>query len=283
MSKKETQERSHPCAAFDMEDPVEAYEHMDYRIVEDYGDKAYGHYLYTWDDGQRMLGKCQTCGGYILIQSSEFHSMSDESSDSYYTDWFPVSSPEEADELNRKYDGFQIETEFEDRYLTRTNGSLSWAGKKTETGASEGSTKRSYEKYTGLILGGSGAALLILAILELVDVGMIPIIIYALAFLAALFLMSRREKSMFPQWEGLRWRIPSSKILCLLGIFVGLLLAENLMDTDAPLLIFGIFAAGMLAPLQNFLNAKKYHMDDLDSIEELTEKYPEASEEMVVK
>ena len=118
--------QSYPCIAFKFEDPREAYEHMKYEVVEDYGCEAYGHYLYTWDDGYRILAKCKNCRGYILVQSSEFHSFTD-SGDSYYTDWFPVSSPREADEFNRKYDGFQIESEFNDRYLMMTNGSLGWS------------------------------------------------------------------------------------------------------------------------------------------------------------
>lgn len=126
MIKETGTDRPHACIAFGFKDAREAYEHMECKTVEDYGGQAYGHYLYTWDDGGRRLARCSKCGGFILIQSSEFHSFTD-SGDSYYTDWFPVSSPEEADELNRKYDGFQIETEFKGRYLMRTNGALSWS------------------------------------------------------------------------------------------------------------------------------------------------------------
>ncbi|MDO4868870.1 MAG: hypothetical protein Q4A65_01070 [Bacillota bacterium] len=143
--------------------------------------------------------------------------------------------------------------------------------------------KRSYEKYTKFILGSVGAGFLILAILMILDIGTIPIIIYAAAFLAAVFLISKREKSLFPQWEGLRWRVPSVQIVFLIGVFIGLLIVENLLDTDSPLLMFGVFLAGILAPLQNYRNAKKYHMDELHSIEELKQKYPEASENMVIR
>ena len=62
----------------------------------------------------------------MLVQSSEFHSFTD-APDGYYTDFFPVSSLEEADELNKKYDGFAIEREFEGRYLMETNGYLKWS------------------------------------------------------------------------------------------------------------------------------------------------------------
>lgn len=126
VSKTSYSGQSYPCIAFKFEDSREAYEHMNYEIVKGYGCMAYGHYLFTWDDSYRMLAKCENCGGYILIQSSEFHSFTD-IGDSLYTDWFPISSPKDADEANRKHDGFQIESEFNDRYLMITNGSLGWS------------------------------------------------------------------------------------------------------------------------------------------------------------
>ena len=115
-----------PCEAFSFSNPRKAYEHMKYRVVTDFGRSQYGHSLYTWDDGRRFLAQCRNCGGYILIQSSEYHSFTD-SPDDYYTDFFPVSSLEETDELNRKYSGFAIEEEFRGRFLMETNGRISWA------------------------------------------------------------------------------------------------------------------------------------------------------------
>ena len=109
------------CIGFKMKDAVEAFEHMDLQVVESYGDYAYGHILHTWDDGERYLCRCKNCGGYVLIQNSEFHCMTD-GDDSYYHDRFPVDSPEEADELNRKYDGFQIEFDSGIRYLIGDGG-----------------------------------------------------------------------------------------------------------------------------------------------------------------
>ncbi len=114
-----------PCIGFTFPDVVEAYRHMKYTCEIDYGGEAYGHYLYTWDDGERFLARCKNCGGYILVQRSEYHSFTDDP-DSYYTDLFPVSSPEEADELNRKYDGFAIERKFKGRYLAETNNRICW-------------------------------------------------------------------------------------------------------------------------------------------------------------
>ncbi len=115
------------CEAFDLENPMEALEHIDYEIIEDYGDTAYGHPIHVWDAGKRILGKCKKCGGYLLIQASEYHG---ESRINYYTDYFPVSSPEEADFLNKQYDGFQIEFTSRIRYLLSDGGRASWSKEK---------------------------------------------------------------------------------------------------------------------------------------------------------
>lgn len=114
------------CEAFGMQDAAEAKKHMEYRILTDYGDCANGRRLHTWDEGRRMLAVCKNCGGYILIQESEYHGVE---SDGYYVDWFPVSSSEEAEMLNRRYDGFAIETEFPARYLCMTNLRVHWSNK----------------------------------------------------------------------------------------------------------------------------------------------------------
>lgn len=114
------------CQAFDFEDAEEAWEHMSLEILRDYGDFAYGHSLHTWDDGKRMLARCKTCGGFILIQKSEFHSFSD-GDDSYYTDYFPVEDEKEADKFNKMYSGFDIEKAFPERYLCMTDLRLHWS------------------------------------------------------------------------------------------------------------------------------------------------------------
>lgn len=115
------------CVGFDMVDVRDALDHMRYEVIENYGDCAYGHYLHTWDDGKRLLARYKNCGGYILIQRSEYHSITGD--DGYYTDYFPVGSPRDADALNREFNGFGIESRFTRRYLMETNGQWHWSNK----------------------------------------------------------------------------------------------------------------------------------------------------------
>ena len=96
---------------------------MKYNVIKAYGDYANGHYLHTWDEGIPYLARCRNCGGYILVQESEFHEMDD----SYYIDYFPVSGAEDAEKLNHLYNGFQIEQHFTKRYFMMTNMKLHWS------------------------------------------------------------------------------------------------------------------------------------------------------------
>ncbi len=114
------------CIAFNMEDVAAALAHIhrSFEMQIDYGDRAYGHCLQPWDEGGRCLFWCKACGGYLLRQESEFHSFCGD--DSYYVDYYPVSGPEEADQLNRMYDGGTLELCFSKRYLSSTNGRWRW-------------------------------------------------------------------------------------------------------------------------------------------------------------
>lgn len=105
------------CKAFKITDPVEQEKHL-HKIVkiEDFGDYCNGHYLHTWDDGRRYLCRCPECDALILVQFSEFHACED----SYYKDYFPVESREEAISLNERYDGWQIERDYEGQRIFRT-------------------------------------------------------------------------------------------------------------------------------------------------------------------
>lgn len=114
-----------PCIAFSLDDPNAAYAHMEYKVIERYGEQCNGHDLYVFDEGYRLLGRCKNCGGFILVQRSEMHGEEDD----YYCDFFPVSGPDEARQLNEQYDGYQIEQDFPKRYLMETNGRMSWSVK----------------------------------------------------------------------------------------------------------------------------------------------------------
>ncbi len=107
-------EEGKPCIAFSMDDAEKAYEHIDRERVKDYGDTCGKNLLHTWDDGHRVLMRCKNCGGYFLLQLSEFHGMED---DSYFADYFPVSGPKEAQMINEKYNGEKIEEEFPYRWM----------------------------------------------------------------------------------------------------------------------------------------------------------------------
>lgn len=105
------------CVAFQMDSVIEAQRHLfrGSRIVMRYGDRFEGNWLHAWDQGERILYQCQTCGGYYLMQSSEFYGQEDSCS----CDYFPVKGPEEAESLNRRWDGWQIERSFPERYLVQ--------------------------------------------------------------------------------------------------------------------------------------------------------------------
>ena len=106
-----------PCSVFQIDEPIEAARHMSYRTMKDYGSRAGGHYLYVGDDGHRALLRCNTCGGYLLAQFSEFHRI--DADDEYMVSYFPVSGDEEAKRLNAVYSGVDLERRYRGRYLIR--------------------------------------------------------------------------------------------------------------------------------------------------------------------
>ena len=115
-----------PCAAFAMDSAEEALKHMAPEPVVSYGSEQHGNILHTWDRGGRILFRCQNCGGYILYQSSEYTDPVT-GKDTHYDDYFPVSGAEEADRVNRLYDGFSIERDFPRRSLMVTGGKAHWS------------------------------------------------------------------------------------------------------------------------------------------------------------
>ena len=114
------------CHVFENSRAEDAFAQLELEEVENYGEEKYGHYLHVWDQGCRKLMRCRTCGAFILMQQSVFLSFVN-ALNSEYIDWFPVSGPKEADELNRRYDGYQLERRFEGRYLRSTNGVPYWS------------------------------------------------------------------------------------------------------------------------------------------------------------
>ena len=101
-----------------------AAKHMDFEIIEEYGDGD-GFPYYTWDDGHRTLLRCKNCGALFLRQISEFHSMSD-TGDHYYMDYFPVESREQAIEYNNKYNGFSLEMEYKGFRILKNDSKWVW-------------------------------------------------------------------------------------------------------------------------------------------------------------
>ena len=97
----------HHCAGFDLPTAAEAYKHFHGMLEElgNYGDKCNEHNLHTWDDGGRKLCRCHDCGGLVLVQKSKYHGPEN---DDYYTDYIPVDSVQEAEQLNELYGGWLL-------------------------------------------------------------------------------------------------------------------------------------------------------------------------------
>ena len=108
-----------------------AFEHFKGLLEEiwNYGDTCNGHYLHTWDDGGRKLFRCRDCGGLVMVQEGEYHSPEN---DDYYVDYFPVDSVQEAEQLNEKYGGFDLEMKWPDLKILVSNGQLHKSSFSTE-------------------------------------------------------------------------------------------------------------------------------------------------------
>lgn len=118
---KRSPNEQHHCVGFDLPTAAEAFEHFQGMLEEvwDYGDMCNGHCLHTWDDGGRKLYRCRNCGGLILVQESEYHG---EENDDHYTDYFPVDSVQEAEQLNELYGGWAIEKEWNGKKVFVSKG-----------------------------------------------------------------------------------------------------------------------------------------------------------------
>lgn len=113
------------CCVFGKRDPQIALNELHFDIVKAYGDKCGDVVLHTWDEGQRDLVRCRDCGKLLLRQFSEFHG----EEDSCYVDFFPVENKEDAESLNKQYNGFQIEVYLQRPFLSETNDKAAWLNK----------------------------------------------------------------------------------------------------------------------------------------------------------
>ena len=115
-----------PCHAFKEEDPQKAYESLgDLEPVKDYGSRWNGKRLHLCDAGDRVLCRCNICRGFVLVQTSEYHSPVGE--DSIFSDYIPVSGELEAEEINDLYDGEKLAKRCKIKYLQYTNGKAVWS------------------------------------------------------------------------------------------------------------------------------------------------------------
>ncbi len=115
-----------PCHAFNEEDPQKAYAFLkDIELVKEYGSRWNGKRLYMCDAGERTLCRCKICGGYVLIQTSEYHNPVGDDSEFY--DYIPVSDELEAEELNDLYDGEALGRKSGIRYLQYSHGKATWS------------------------------------------------------------------------------------------------------------------------------------------------------------
>ena len=77
-------------------------------------------FLYRWDDGKngyRKLVRCRVCESMYLVQCYKLNKFS-ENADVLYEDWYAVDDEAQADWLNRKYTGIQLEHKMKDVYRT---------------------------------------------------------------------------------------------------------------------------------------------------------------------
>ena len=75
-------------------------------------------FLYRWDDGKngyRKLVRCRECGRFFLVQCYKLNKFSD-NADVLYEDWYAVDDEAQADLLNRKYTGIQLEHKMKEVY-----------------------------------------------------------------------------------------------------------------------------------------------------------------------
>jgi len=106
------------CCIFDYEDAPTAFKNFKYNVIKDIGKTVYTedgkpkHSAHTWHSGGRKIVQCIKCGAIFVYQHSEYWPNNGDP-DSYYYDYFLVDSIEQANFLNDKFDGWELERSFE--------------------------------------------------------------------------------------------------------------------------------------------------------------------------
>jgi len=109
-------EKKDYCCIFSIQDPQEAYNSMDFSLVEEYDRWDYiPHYIHKWDVGGRELLKCRKCGKYVLHQNSEWHRSLDDFEDLY----IPIQGHDEAIEINKTFNGYDINGYNKEKHINR--------------------------------------------------------------------------------------------------------------------------------------------------------------------
>lgn len=148
----------YPCHIYGIEDPKEADKMNDITRIKEYGsyllleDSFTPHLNYPdcHEEGERILMRCNICGGLILRQFSKVECPYWDEPDEYYHDYVPVASVAEADLLNILWNGKEL-AEYPFRHLKRNDHSIIWTdGKKPEPYDPEELKKKIREKYAGL-------------------------------------------------------------------------------------------------------------------------------------
>ena len=104
---------------FDGEKEMKCCDNAKYEIIKKYDPKpknpdgSIRWFLYRWDDGKdgyRKLVRCKNCNSLFLVQCYELNKFSNDNQ--MHEDWYVVKSESEADALNRKHTGIQLELKY---------------------------------------------------------------------------------------------------------------------------------------------------------------------------
>ena len=132
MSEERKTRNRYPCHIYENTDAKEVFDTWEGELVRDYGeytaleDGTVLHWNHTWDEGSRILVRCNVCGGLVIRQYSVYNDMYD-GPDGYYRDWVPVASVEEADLLNILWGAMELEN-YPFRHFRRNNKDSFWTG-----------------------------------------------------------------------------------------------------------------------------------------------------------